>query len=320
MDKKPKKSDLFKHNTPEGYQGVVRYDSDLSDNFEKPGWFKRLDEAFDYVQKYRDVVPYYVKNCKSIINDAKVICKLKAEHKQIRQAHKMENMQKKKQKFTAQFTEFKTKLMEQVDGNNTHAVTPQVKEPKQSDTCSKTTTSGKSNLQSHVASAVSSNTLYSIPSNIVSNSFTKKTTSTVFEFESDKVFFPSFDVIGSLKLSRCIACGNLYNECYKVKYRNYCLHQVQDYIDSVEGTKICAQQARKVYDSAYMAQLKIDLLKKTSFHEAYSFVSQHWCMVRDSMVECIKMATGPFEDSKTSEYLLSKRRANVSECYLTKSG
>ena len=125
----------------------------------------------------------------------------------------------------------------------------------------------------------------------------------------DHVLFPSYDVNLTLEGATCIACKNKHKECCEMKYRDFCLHSVTDYVQSVGSNSVIEAGLRNAYRNAYTTQVKLDLLTKTGFYETNPMIRLPWCMVQGSLVQSLNLVRG----SPAAQFLESQRVANVEE-------
>ena len=94
-----------------------------------------------------------------------------------------------------------------------------------------------------------------------------------------------------------------------MKYRDFCLHAVTDYIQSVGSNNITDTGLHQSYREAFTAQVKLDLLSKTGFYESNKMLHLAWCMVQGSLVQSLNLVLG----TRASQCIMSKRMANVEE-------
>ena len=94
-----------------------------------------------------------------------------------------------------------------------------------------------------------------------------------------------------------------------MKYRDFCLHSVTDYIQDVGSVNVTDVGLCKAYRDAFMTQVELDTLKRTGYYETNKVMSLPWCMVQGSLVECLNLIRG----TPAAQYLMGKRMSNIEE-------
>ena len=94
-----------------------------------------------------------------------------------------------------------------------------------------------------------------------------------------------------------------------MKYRDFCLHAVTDYIQSVGPSNITDMGLLQSDCEAFTTQVKLDLLNKTGFYETNKMLHLPRCMVQGSLVQSLNLVRG----TRAAQFLMSKRMANVEE-------
>ena len=333
-----KRVEKFKLKKPKNCEGMD-WNSDMEeDDFVKPQWVVRQEEVYAKRQATGSGMSFIKSNRDSILEDSRMLCSLRAQDARDRKARRLAKKEENKQKMYDRLKEAKkrrkaarenafskgrctkedppmkslppeyTSTKEKDD--NKPLTTPlqtYTKErddnkplttPIQSDSTI-TTSTPPSNI-STLSTVISADSVWSRYSG--HNSGTMK-------LKGDHVLFPSFDVTLSLENATCIACKKYYKECNEMKYRDFCLHSVTDYIQEVGSINVTDAGLRKVYRDAFMVQVRLDILKRTGYYETNKVISLPWCMVQGSLVECLNLATG----TPAAQYIMTKRMSNVEE-------
>lgn len=115
------------------------------------------------------------------------------------------------------------------------------------------------------------------------------------------------------KFNVCVSCQNKHDECYEVKYKDMCLHACYDYYLSLPSNiKPDNNEIHKVYHSAYLSQVRHDLLKKTNIYETNCGLFMPNCMLKGSYVEAFSFKGSTFSDTMC----LKKNRMDNVQAYL----
>ena len=117
-----------------------------------------------------------------------------------------------------------------------------------------------------------------------------------------------------VKLGICHGCKMKFDECFDRKYRDICLHAVLDYIKEVESDSsldITEFGFRKAYHNAYIAQVRVDLMKDKGKYELNPMLHIPPCMTQSSLDDVVQMAAG--KGAHIIYYLEQNKLWNVEE-------
>lgn len=136
-----------------------------------------------------------------------------------------------------------------------------------------------------------------------------------------KEYISSYNVNKSTTMSKesnevniCMYCQNVQDECYEVKYRDMCLHACYDYYLSLPSNHMPNNNTlHKLYHSAYLSQVRYDLLKKTNLYETNCELSMPNCMLNGSYAKAFNLNNTNVNDMPTS---LKRNRRNNVQLYL----
>ena len=110
----------------------------------------------------------------------------------------------------------------------------------------------------------------------------------------------------------CFNCTYLFNHCLEERYCEHCLQEVYSHIEEKGLSHITDLSVRRVYYHAYMAQVRIDLMRKTAYFETNNMLAIPTCMIIGSMNDALKMAKGEAND--LMEQLEKRRMCSIQDC------
>ena len=306
------KEDKFVLKPPKDAQGNG-WNSDMeAEDFVQPAWVVRQEQQFALTQGKKS--SFLESNRDSILNDARIIASLKAQDARERKAKKLAKKESNQKKMGIRVQAIKdaAKKRIKVSKDTSKAKTTPITTPSPKTQDKQSLFQTPPSVIATTPSTVPSigSTSSTVTSSSPSWDRVKYHNSGLIKLEGDHVLFPSYDVTLTLAGATCIACKKPHKECCEMKYRDFCLHSVTDYIQSVGSNGVTESGLRNAYRTAYTTQVKLDLLKTTGFYETNPMVRLPWCMVQGSLVQSLNLLV---RGSPAAQFLESKRVADVEE-------
>ena len=289
--------------------------SDMEEeDFIKPAWVVCQEQDAAFRQSQGDPKSFFESNRDSIINDARLIVSLQAKEEREKQARRLSRKEENKKKLGS-----KVKSLKEARKRTSKKSSKAKKDepitsssscpPSKKQCCQSLKTPDQSNVVSDFNSPPSiASTLCTVSSSASWDRYANRKSSNI-KLEGDHVLFPSYDVTHTLEGATCIACKREHKECCEMKYRDFCLQSVIDYIQTTGSSNITDAGLRKAYRDAFTMQAKLDLLTKTGYYETNKMLHLPWCMVQGSLVESLNLIRG----TPAAQFLMGKRMANVEE-------
>lgn len=105
--------------------------------------------------------------------------------------------------------------------------------------------------------------------------------------------------------NKCNNAGNASGQCHNRLYSSFCIHNVLDYYENDKRNDITNDDINSCFHSAYLLNLRSDILRKTKWYDQYTY------QIPDCMMPALKYATDLINWKKCVSYIDGRRVYNV---------